>query len=65
MSEESTKEAHQRPDEFAVHEREFTVGGEEIQPFQQLINKQMERLANRVERPCEISVSIEVYELDD
>jgi len=56
---------HQEPDEWSIHEREFTVDGrEDIEPFQDLIAEDMERLANRVERDCEISVSIEVYDLD-
>jgi len=56
---------HHEPDEWAIHEREFTISGEaDIEPFQRLISEDMERLANRVERDCEISVSIEVHDLD-
>jgi hypothetical protein len=56
---------HHEPNEWAIHEREFTTDGREaIEPFQRLISEDMERLANRVERDCEISVSIEVYDLD-
>lgn len=55
------------PYEHHTHKRTFEAGFGEtgFESFRDLIHANMERLANRVERPCTVVVSIEVYDEPD
>lgn len=56
-----------QPDEHGRHQRTFEAGFGEVgfTGFIDLVRGDIERLANRVGRPCRVVVNIEVYDLDD
>ncbi|WP_247005094.1 hypothetical protein [Halosolutus gelatinilyticus] len=64
-ADQSGEDTEREPDQFGTHVKSFEAGfgvDSDLDDLQHAVSEDMERLANRVGRPCEVVVRIEVYD---